>query len=136
MYFYDAQIEFLEMKTCLQFRKTTIPQNAKYAHLEFNQPEVPDEPLHAGAGRGSFVGRISNFKGPVDVHFHHNKLIGNRRLGLGYCGGRRWLIEDNLFAGNGGTAPGYGIDLEDGWEFIQDVVIPNNRFKDNAEAIS
>jgi hypothetical protein len=50
---------------------------------------------------------------------------------MGYCGGQRWLIEENLYAGNGGTAPGYGIDLEDGWEFRQDVVIRNNRFKDN-----
>jgi hypothetical protein len=130
-YFYDAGKNFLEMKKCLQFRKTPIPQAAKFLHLEFNQAEVPDEPFHAGAGRGSFVGRISNFKGPVDVHFHHNKLVGNRRLGLAYCGGRRWLIEDNLLAGNGGTAPGYGIDLEDGWEFMQDVVIRNNSFHDN-----
>lgn len=130
-YFYDGQMNFLEKKSCLQFRKTKIPAGAKFAHLEFNQPEVPDEPYHAGAGRGSFVGRLSNFKGPVDVHFHHNKLIANRRLGMGYCGGRRWLIEENLFAGNGGTAPGYGIDLEDGWEFMQDVVIRNNRFEGN-----
>ena len=130
-YFYDEQLKFIDVKKCLQFRKVTIPDGAKFAHLEFNQAEVSDVPLHAGAGRGSFVGRISNFKGPVDVHFHHNTLVGNRRLGLGYCGGRRWLIEDNLFAGNGGTAPGYGIDLEDGWEFMQDVVIRNNRFKDN-----
>ncbi len=130
-YFYDARMKFIEMKKCLQFRKATIPEGARFAHLEFNQPEVSETPLHAGAGKGSFVGRISNFKGPVDVHFHHNKLIGNRRLGLGYCGGRQWLIEDNLFASNGGTAPAYGIDLEDGWEFMQDVVIRNNRFKDN-----
>lgn len=131
VYFYDAQRKFIEMKKCLQFRKSTIPDDAKFAHFEFNQPKVSETPPHAGAGKGSFVGRISNFKGPTDVHFHHNKLVGNRRLGLGYCGGRRWLIEDNLFADNGGTAPGYGIDLEDGWEFMLDVVIRNNRFKDN-----
>lgn len=130
-YFYDAQMEFIEMKKCLQFRKVAIPREAKFAHLEFNQRDIPEEPLHAGAGKGSFVGRISNFRGPVDVHFHHNSLVGNRRLGMGYCGGRRWLIENNLFADNGGTAPGYGIDLEDGWEFMQDVVIRNNRFRDN-----
>ena len=132
-YFYDTQMKFIEMKKCLQFRKVTIPDSAKFAHLEFNQPEVSDTPLHAGAGKGSFVGRLSNFKGPVDVHFHHNTLTGNRRLGLGYCGGRKWLIEDNLFEANGGTAPGYGIDLEDGWEFMLDVVIRNNRFKDNVK---
>jgi len=130
-YFYDADMQFLHGEKCLQFRKIAIPQDAKFVHLEFNQPEVSDTPIHAGAGKGSFIGRISNFKGPVDVHFHHNTLVGNRRLGFGYCGGRRWLIEENLFERNGGTAPGYGIDLEDGWEFMLDVVIRNNRFKDN-----
>jgi hypothetical protein len=130
-YFYDAGMKFVAMQKCVQFRKSTVPAGAKFAHLEFNQPEVSEAPLHAGAGKGSFAGRISNFTGPVDVHFHHNTLVGNRRLGMGYCGGLRWLIEDNLFARNGGTAPGYGIDLEDGWEFMQDVVIRNNRFKDN-----
>jgi len=130
-YFYDAQMKFIEMKKCLQFRKVAVPEGAKFAHLEFNQPEVSDEPAHAGASRGSFIGRISNFKGSVDVHFHHNTLVGNRRLGMGYCGGRKWLIEENLFEGNGGTAPAYGIDFEDGWEFMQDVVFRNNRFKGN-----
>jgi len=130
-YFYDARMKFIEMKKCLQFRKVSIPKGAKFVHLEFNQPEVSDEPAHSGAAKGSFIGRITNFKGSVDVHFHHNTLVGNRRLGMGYCGGRRWLIEENLFEGNGGTAPAYGIDLEDGWEFMQDVVIRNNRFKGN-----
>ncbi|MCA9115665.1 MAG: right-handed parallel beta-helix repeat-containing protein [Planctomycetaceae bacterium] len=129
--FYDADRTFLEDRQCLQFRKVQVPANAAFVHLEFEQPSVPEEPVHAGAGRGSFVGRISSFTPPTDVHFHHNTLQGNRRLGLGYCGGRRWLIEENLFAGNGGTAPAYGIDLEDGWEFMQDVVIRNNRFRDN-----
>ena len=121
-WFYDARMKFVAAKKCLQFRKVVIPADAKFVHLEFNQPEVTDVPAHAGAGKGSFVGRISNFTGPVDVHFHHNTLVGNRRLGMGYCGGRQWVIEDNLFEGNGGTAPGYGVDFEDGWEFMQDVV--------------
>ncbi|QDU96991.1 right-handed parallel beta-helix repeat-containing protein [Lignipirellula cremea] len=130
-YFYDDQKNFLERKKCLQFRKVKIPAGGKYLHLEFNQPEVTDVPLHAGAGKGSFIGRITNFQGSVDVHFHHNQLNKNRRLGLAFCGGRQWLIEDCLFAGNGGTAPAFGIDFEDGWEFMQDVVVRNNRFRDN-----
>lgn len=130
-YFYNEQRKFLEMQKCLQFRRVQIPEGARFVHLEFNQPEVSEEPLHSGAGRGSFLGRITCFKGPVDVHFHHNTLRANRRLGLGYCGGRRFLIEENLFVGNGGVAPSYGIDLEDGWEYMQDVVVRKNRFRDN-----
>src|SRR5690606_4863891 len=113
-------MNFLEQKQCLQFRKVKIPASGNYAHFEFNQPNVPEEPAHAGASKGTFVGRITNYRPPTDVHFHHNTLVGNRRLGMGYCGGQRWLIEENLFERNGGTAPAYGIDFEDGWELSQD----------------
>ncbi|UUO07737.1 right-handed parallel beta-helix repeat-containing protein [Blastopirellula sp. J2-11] len=130
-FFFDESQQFLESQRCLQFRKVQVPPAARFVHLEFNQSNVPDRPLHAGAGRKSFAGRISDYKGSVDVHFHHNKLVANRRLGMGYCGGRRWLIEENHFVQNGGVAPGYGIDLEDGWESMQDVVIRNNYFKEN-----
>lgn len=131
VYFYDERQNFLESRKCLQFRKVTIPDEARFAHLEFNQPEVTDEPLHSGAGKGSFIGRITNVRGPADVHFHHNTLSENRRLGLGYCGGRRFLIEENRFVNNGGVAPSYGVDFEDGWEYMQDVVFRNNHFKGN-----
>lgn len=130
-YFYDEEMNFIEAQKCLQFRKVTIPGNAKFAHLVFNQPEISEFPAHAGASVGTFVGRITNFRPPTDVHFHHNSLIENRRLGMGFCGGNRWLIEDNLFERNGGTAPAYGIDFEDGWELMQDVVVRRNRFNGN-----
>ncbi len=130
-YFYDAEMNFLEKRKCLQYRKVAIPPKAKWMNLEFNQPEVTDVPAHEGAAKGEWVARITNFRSPTDVHFHHNVLSNNRRLGLAYCGGQKWLIEDNLFEGNGGTAPAYGVDFEDGSEMMQDVVFRNNRFKGN-----
>lgn len=137
-YFYDSKMKFIKMEKALQFRKVAIPAGAKFTYLEFNQPEVSDIPIHAGADEGSYAGNISNFKAPRDVHFHHNTLYGNRRLGMAYCGGRKWVIENNHFEKNGatidgirGTAPAYAIDFEDGWEFMQDVVVRNNSFKDN-----
>ena len=57
-------------------------------------------------------------------------MDANRRLGFTGAG-IRWLIEKNRFENNGGTAPAYGIDLEDGWEMMQDVVIRKNSFKGN-----
>lgn len=122
-FFYDAGTNFVGQLKCLQFRKVAIPSGARFLHLEFNQPVVESSQ--------GFCGRITNFQPPTDVHFHHNTLSGNRRLGMAYCGGQRWLIEANRFEGNGGTAPGFGIDLEDGWELMQDVVLRNNTFKGN-----
>ena len=43
-YFYDADMKFLERKKCLQYRKVTIPNEARWMNLEFNQPEVSDTP--------------------------------------------------------------------------------------------
>ncbi|HCE43293.1 MAG TPA: hypothetical protein DET40_07075 [Lentisphaeria bacterium] len=131
-YFYGPDMKFVEKKKCLQFRKVQIPEGAKFLHLEINQPEIPDEPAHAGAAKGSWIARITNFKPSTDVHFHHNQLSQNRRLGMAFCGGQKWVVEDNLFDGNKGTNPGYGVDFEDGAELVQDVVFRNNKFKDNA----
>ena len=130
--FYDKDGKFLEKRKCLQYRKIKRPENAMFLNLEFNQPEVTDQPFHSGAAANSWVLSINNFLPPVDVHFHHNRMSGNRRLGLGLCGGQRWIIEHNEFSGNGGTPPAYGVDLEDGWELVYDIVFRHNVFRGNA----
>ncbi|HCE43294.1 MAG TPA: hypothetical protein DET40_07080 [Lentisphaeria bacterium] len=130
-YFYGPDMKFVEKKKCLQYRKVQIPEGANFLNLEFNQPEISDEPAHAGAAKGEWIGRINNFKPSTDVHFHHNQMSQNRRLGMAFCGGQKWVIEDNLFDSNKGTSPGYGVDFEDGWELMQDIVFRNNKFKGN-----
>ncbi len=132
IYFYDKDGRFLEKRKCLQYRKISRPDNAKFLNLEFNQPEVTDKPFHSGASANSWVLSINNFLPPVDVHFHHNRMSGSRRLGLALCGGQRWILENSEFTGNGGTPPAYGVDLEDGWELVYDIVFRNNIFRDNA----
>ncbi len=124
-YLYDKDMKFLQKKDCLQFKKTAIPEAAKFIHLEFNQPEVKE------AARHGLCGSILSSRPPMDVHFHHNVMSNNRSLGFGFCGGQRWIIEENSFEGNGGISPGYGIDFEDGWDFMQDIVFRNNKFKGN-----
>jgi hypothetical protein len=130
-YFYDEQKKFLARAKCLQYRAVEVPPGARWLHLELNQPEVSDEPAHAGAVKGGWVARITKFRPSTNVHFHDNVLARNRRLGMAYCGGQKWLIENNRFEENGGTAPAYGVDFEDGSELMQDVVFRNNRFRGN-----
>jgi hypothetical protein len=131
VYFLDGEGRFLEKRRCLQYRKIILPAGAKSAYFEFNQPEVSEEPAHAGAAKGQWLARITNFKPPRDVHFHHNVLSRNRCLGMAYTGGQRWVIEENRFESNGGTAPSYGVDFEDGSELLQDVVFRKNTFQGN-----
>jgi hypothetical protein len=129
--FYDAEMKFLEKRDAFQFRKVTVPENAKFMRFEFNQGEVSTVPAHSGAANVGFCGRITNFKPPTDVHFHDNLVSDNRALGLAFTGGQKWIIENNQWEGNGGQAPGYAIDFEDGWEMMQDVVLRRNIFKKN-----
>lgn len=131
IYFYDADKKFIEKRKCLQYRKVRPPENAAYLNLEFNQPEVTDTPFHSGAAGKSWVLRINNFLPPTDVHFHHNVMRNNRGLGIGLCGGQRWILEHNLVEGNGPNPPGYGMDIEDGWELVQDVIFRHNTFRNN-----
>jgi hypothetical protein len=128
--FYDADMKFVEKRNVLQYRKVKVPAGAKFVHLEFNQPEVSKKPAHGGAEIG-FCGRITNFKPPTDVHFHNNKITNNRALGLAFTGGQKWTIENNHFEENGGKAPSYAVDFEDGWEMMQDIVFRKNTFKNN-----
>lgn len=129
--FLDGNKNLIERRKVLQYRKTTIPVGAKYGNFQFNQPEVSDEPAHAGAAKGSWLVRITNLRPPTHVHFHDNTAVGNRRLGMAYGGGQKWLIENNKFNENGGTNPGYGVDYEDGAELMQDVVFRGNTFNGN-----
>jgi hypothetical protein len=122
-YFYGPNMEFMEKRRCVQFKKVAIPAGAKFMNLEFNQPEVVSD--------SAFVGRITTFRPPTDVHLHHNVLSSNRRQGLSVCGGQKWLIEANVFEKTGGTPPSYGVDFEDGWELMQDIVLRNNVFRGN-----
>lgn len=130
-YFYTDDMDFIEKGEYFQFKKGSVPENAKWIHLEFNQSKVFGVGEKKGTVGNPFCGFISNFRPPTDVHFHHNLLIANRRLGMAFCGGQRWIIEDNRIEGNGGTAPAYGVDFEDGWLLMQDIVFRNNTFKDN-----
>jgi hypothetical protein len=123
-YFYDKEMKFIEKKVCLQYKKIAVPQNAALMNMEFNQPALPADPE-------TWCGRVSNYKPPTDVHFHDNYICNNRALGLAICGGQKWLIEDNVFEKNGGQAPSYAIDYEDGWDLTQNIVLRHNKFKDN-----
>lgn len=122
--FYDENKTFIQSRPCLQFKKETIPEGAKYIRLQFNQAQAKN-------GSEGMVGRITDLDFPTNVHFHHNLLTNNRTLGMAFCGGQKWIIEHNRFEDNGGNAPGFGVDFEDGWDLMREVVFRHNTFARN-----
>ncbi len=123
-YFFDADNKFIQKTPCLQFAKVDVPPNAKTVHFEFNQPTIKNAPE-------GMIGRITNLASPSHIHFHDNTLSSNRTLGMAFCGGQNWVIESNLFESNGGNAPGFGVDFEDGWDLMREIVFRKNTFKAN-----
>lgn len=123
-YFYDNDMKFLQKKECIQFRKVDIPESAKYVHFVFPQSRV------LGNVNGTYAW-ITNLKPPTNVKLTDCLLKENRSLGLAFCGGQQWVIENNIFEANGGNAPNLAVDFEDGWELMQDVIFRNNKFINN-----
>lgn len=50
---------------------------------------------------------------------------------MAFTGGIDWIIKNNTFESNGGNAPNYAIDFEDGWELMQDILVKGNKFINN-----
>lgn len=123
-YFYGEDMSFIKKKECIQFRKVDIPAGAKYVHFVFPQAKI--------VSNLGYYAWISNFKPPTNVTVTNCLIKENRSLGLAFCGGQQWVIENNIFEGNGGNAPNYAVDFEDGWELMQDVLLRNNSFINNS----
>jgi hypothetical protein len=122
-YFYDENMTFIQKKECVQFRKVDIPKGSRYVHFVFPQANITSDL--------GYYAWISNLKPPTNVILKDNLIKGNRSLGMAFTGGQQWTIENNVFEENGGNAPSYAVDFEDGWELMQDVVFKNNKFINN-----
>lgn len=131
-YFYDNDMNYISMEKCKQYKKVPIPQNAKYVHFVFFQEKVPDR------GDTDFEGTtlfLTNYDSPYKIKIRNCTIEGNKALGMGLCGGRNFIIENNTFKENGGGAPGYAIDLEDGWEYMDGYLFKDNKFIGNSNDV-
>lgn len=128
-YFYDENMKFIsKVDNCKQYKKVLIPDNAKYVHFVFKQDYVPER------GDTDFNGTtvfLTNYSSPNNITIKNCLIEKNKSLGMGICGGYNWNIENNMFKENGGGAPGYAIDLEDGLEYMDSFLFKNNKFIGN-----
>lgn len=132
-YFYDENMDFISSsKDCEQYKKTSIPKGTKYVNYVFYQDKVPSKGDEDFNNSTVF---ITNYKSPYKIKVINCTIENNKSLGMGLCGGRNFIIENNTFKNNGGGAPGYAIDLEDGWEYMQGYLIKNNKFIENSNDV-
>lgn len=128
-YFYNKDMKFITSnKMCKQYKKIIIPDGAKYVHFVFQQKTVP---LKGDLDFNNATIFLTNYKSPNNIKIVNCSIEDNRSLGIGLCGGRNVLIENNMFKSNGGGLPGYAIDIEDGWEYMDKFTIKDNKFINN-----
>jgi|GEM_PF-3289945 len=59
------------------------------------------------------------------------EIVGCRTLGIGLACVQNAIVENCEIHGVGGAAPGFGIDIEDGYNINQNIIIRNNHFHNN-----
>lgn len=127
--FYDENGKFMEAtKDQLMYKKTAIPAGAAKAHFVIHQPNLPT------SGDGDFNGAVAfltYYEQPTGVVFEDCTFDNNKSLGMAICGGESFKIRNNTFTNTGTLSPAHAIDIEDGWEFTNDIEISDNVFNNN-----
>lgn len=133
IYYYDRNMKFIKStRGVKQYKKITNPVGAFYAHFVFHQSNLPTK---GDTDFNNTVVFITNYASPTKIHITNCTFEDNRCLGMGLCGGVNFLIEKNKFINNKGGAPGYAVDMEDGWEYMDNFVFKDNVFENNANDV-
>lgn len=135
---FDSNDVLLSKKTANMFRPITTPATASYCYLVFHQSN-PADYLEGDM----YTLDVFHMKPPKDCNITNCTFDDNRCLGIAVCGGWNTKIEGNTFKNTSKPTsdttspnyqhgkPGYAIDIEDGWESTQDLVINDNTFTNN-----
>ena len=135
---FNASGSLLSKVTSKMYRPIAVPSNATTAYLTFHQSNPSD--YLAG---DLYTLDVFHMKPPRDCNITNCTFDDNRCLGVAICGGWNIKIEGNTFKNTSKPTsdtsspnyqhgkPGYGIDIEDGWESTQDLTIHNNVFTNN-----
>lgn len=135
---FDASGSLLSKVTSKMYRPIAVPSNATTAYLTFHQSDPADY-----LTGDIYTLDVFHMKPPRDCNITNCTFDDNRCLGVAICGGWNIKIEGNTFSNTSKPTsdtsspnyqhgkPGYGIDIEDGWESTQDLTINNNVFTNN-----
>ena len=135
---FNASGSLLSKVTSKMYRPIAVPSGATTAYLTFHQSN-PSDYLTGDI----YTLDVFHMKPPRDCNITNCTFDDNRCLGIAVCGGWNIKIEGNTFKNTSKPTsdtsspnyqhgkPGYGIDIEDGWESTHDLKINNNVFTNN-----
>lgn len=117
--------EISQLLQCKPYREYIKPSKAKYVNLKFNNTLITG----GNTDFGNSVCFITDYKYTDNVNIHHCNIHDCKCLGVAYNGGGfHNVIQNNIFSNNGQIHAKRDIDLEDGWEFMRNLVIRDNVF--------
>lgn len=138
IYFYSGN-SFISKVDGKLYRPIPLPSNATQCRLVFNQSD-PGDILNGDIYKLD----IFTMNPPRNCEITNCTFDDNRCLGTAICGGWKIKLTNNIFKNTSvnpnsvpnahyqAGKPGYGIDIEDGWEGTQDLIIEGNTFENNA----
>lgn len=130
--FYDTNKNFIsKIENCLQFYRYKLPANAHYCKISFNQTNQPSGNIGGSYSSSDTVAVIYTQTEPYKCYIRNCYIHHNHDLGIAMTGGKRWLLENNIFSDNGyhyNFAVNADIDYEDGWDSCSGDIIRNNTF--------
>lgn len=121
-HFYDADQKYLETIEGYLYRRTYIPQNAKFVRITVYGASVPEK-----------VSKLTlfNFRLPLNCVFRNVQHENVRCVGMCTSGFNNLLVEGCTFENCGMKSAKCAFDSEDGWDMSQDLMFRNNKFGTN-----
>ena len=114
IHFYNENQEFLETVTAYQYRKTRMPENAKYARATYlGNVQTNDTAIFFYKDYGSYHA-ITN----IDFYDTRTTAIASA--------GNNILIENCTYTRCGNSITASSVDFEDGYQECQDIYYRNN----------
>lgn len=118
-HFYDENHKFIKTIDGYQYRRIQVPENSRYIRVTLLSETYPENLT------------INSYLLPVNCQFKNIEYNNCRCVGLVGGAMNNMLIENCTFTHCGQESAKCALDIEDGWDLMQDVTFRSLSFYDN-----
>ena len=118
-HFYDENKKYLKSIDSYQYRRISVPLNAKYMRITILNEAYPTNLS------------IQYFRIPTHCSFKNVKYENCRCVGMAPAAMKDMLVENCEFTNCGQSGAKCALDAEDGWDSMQDVTFKSLKFNAN-----